>query len=188
MTVVSMNYLLEAGVHFGHQRRRWNPKMKEYIYTSRDDIYIIDLQKTSKLIEEAYEALKQIVEQGGTVLFVGTKKQAQEAMQESAERTGMYYVTDYRSFDAAVEAEWSQAGFWYAARFLGNRVELRGLNEASAQGDRVVAALYERFKPAGEQSVDVSDCPDLLPPLAESCRIYSLIFPSLISYLRERIL
>ena len=94
MTVVSMNYLLEAGVHFGHQRRRWNPKMKEYIYTSRDDIYIIDLQKTSKLIEEAYEALKQIVEQGGTVLFVGTKKQAQEAMQESAERTGMYYVTE----------------------------------------------------------------------------------------------
>lgn len=94
MTVVSMNYLLEAGVHFGHQRRRWNPKMKEYIYTSRDDIYIIDLQKTSKLIEEAYEALKQIVEQGGTVLFVGTKKQAQEAMKESAERTGMYYVTE----------------------------------------------------------------------------------------------
>ena len=72
----------------------------------------------------------------------------------------------YRSFDATVEADWSQAGFWYAARFLGNRVELRGLNEASAQGDRVVAALYERFKPAGEQSVDVSDCPDLLPPLA----------------------
>ena len=94
MTVVSMNYLLEAGVHFGHQRRRWNPKMKEYIYTSRDDIYIIDLQKTSKLIEEAYEALKQIVEQGGTVLFVGTKKQAQEAMKESAERTEMYYVTE----------------------------------------------------------------------------------------------
>ena len=72
----------------------------------------------------------------------------------------------YRSFDAAVEADWSQAGFWYAARFLGNRVELRGLNEASAQGDRVVKDLLERFKAAGEQSVDVSDCPDLLPPLA----------------------
>lgn len=72
----------------------------------------------------------------------------------------------YRSFDAAVEADWSQAGFWYAAHFLGNGVEVCGLNEASAQGDRVVAALYERFKPAGEQSVDVSDCPDLLPPLA----------------------
>ena len=94
MTVVSMNYLLEAGVHFGHQRRRWNPKMKEYIYTSRDDIYIIDLQKTSKLIEEAYEALKQIVEQGGTVLFVGTKKQAQEAAKEEAERTNMFYVNE----------------------------------------------------------------------------------------------
>ena len=72
----------------------------------------------------------------------------------------------YRSFDAAVEADWSQAGFWYAAHFLGNGVEVCGLNEASAQGDRVVAALYERFKAAGEQSVDVSDCPDLLPPLA----------------------
>lgn len=94
MTVVSMNYLLEAGVHFGHQRRRWNPKMKEYIYTSRDDIYIIDLQKTSKLIEEAYEALKQIVEQGGTVLFVGTKKQAQEAMREEALRCNMFYVNE----------------------------------------------------------------------------------------------
>lgn len=94
MTVVSMNYLLEAGVHFGHQKRRWNPKMKEYIYTSRDDIYIIDLQKTANLIEEAYVALKQIAEKEGTVLFVGTKKQAQEAMQESAQRTGMYYVTE----------------------------------------------------------------------------------------------
>ena len=72
----------------------------------------------------------------------------------------------YRSFDAAVEADWSQAGFWYAAHFLGNGVEVCGLNENSAQGDRVVAALYERFKAAGEQSVDVSDCPDLLPPLA----------------------
>ena len=85
MAVVSMSYLLEAGVHFGHQRRRWNPKMKEYIYTSRDDIYIIDLQKTSKLIEEAYEALKQIVEQGGTVLFVGTKKQAAEVIAEEVD-------------------------------------------------------------------------------------------------------
>ena len=77
MTVVSMNYLLEAGVHFGHQRRRWNPKMREYIYTSRDDIYIIDLQKTAKKIEEAYAAMKEIAEAEGKVLFVGTKKQAQ---------------------------------------------------------------------------------------------------------------
>lgn len=92
MTVVSMNYLLEAGVHFGHQKRRWNPKMREYIYTSRDDIYIIDLQKTARLIEEAYAEIKKIAENGGTFLFVGTRKQAQEAMEESAKRTGMFYV------------------------------------------------------------------------------------------------
>ena len=83
MSVVSMNYLLEAGVQFGHQKRRWNPKMGEYIYTTRDDIYIIDLQKTSKCIDKAYEALKAIAEDGGKVLFVGTKKQAQEAAEES---------------------------------------------------------------------------------------------------------
>ncbi len=94
MTVVSMNYLLEAGVHFGHQKRRWNPKMREYIYTSRDDIYIIDLQKTAKLIEEAYAKIKEIAENGGTFLYVGTKKQAQEAMEESAKRTNMYYVNE----------------------------------------------------------------------------------------------
>ena len=82
MSVVSMNYLLEAGVHFGHQKRRWNPKMKEYIYTSRDDIYIIDLQKAVKCLEDAYEAIKEIASNGGKVLFVGTKKQAQEAVEE----------------------------------------------------------------------------------------------------------
>ncbi len=94
MTIVSMNYLLEAGVHFGHQRRRWNPKMKEFIYTTRDDIYIIDLQKTVKKLEEAYEAMKEIAQNGGTVLFVGTKKQAQEAAEESAIRTNMYFVNE----------------------------------------------------------------------------------------------
>ena len=94
MSVVSMNYLLEAGVHFGHQKRRWNPKMGEYIYTTRDDIYIIDLQKTSKCIDKAYEALKAIAEDGGKVLFVGTKKQAQEAAEESAIRTNMYFVNE----------------------------------------------------------------------------------------------
>ena len=94
MTVVSMNYLLEAGVHFGHQKRRWNPKMKEYIFESRDDIYIIDLQKTVKKLEEAYDALKEIAAQGGKVIFVGTKKQAQEASLECATRTNMYYVTE----------------------------------------------------------------------------------------------
>ena len=94
MIVVSMNYLLEAGVHFGHQRRRWNPKMREYIYTSRDDIYIIDLQKTAKKIEEAYAAMKEIAEAEGKVLFVGTKKQAQEAAEECALRTNMYFVNE----------------------------------------------------------------------------------------------
>ena len=94
MAVVSMNYLLEAGVHFGHQKRRWNPKMGEYIFGSRDDIYIIDLQKTVKKLEEAYEALGKIAEDGGKVIFVGTKKQAGEACKECAERTNMYYVTE----------------------------------------------------------------------------------------------
>ena len=94
MTIISMNYLLEAGVHFGHQKRRWNPKMKEFIYTTRDDIYIIDLQKTVKKIEEAYEAMKEIAEAGGKVLFVGTKKQAQEAAEECATRTNMYFVNE----------------------------------------------------------------------------------------------
>ena len=94
MAVVSMSYLLEAGVHFGHQTKRWNPKMKQYIYTSRDDIYIIDLQKTVKKLEEAYDALKEIAEKEGKVLFVGTKKQAQEAAEECANRTNMYFVNE----------------------------------------------------------------------------------------------
>ena len=94
MTVVSMNYLLEAGVHFGHQKRRWNPKMREYIFGSRDDIYIIDLQKTVKKLEEAYEKLSEIATDGGKVIFVGTKKQAQEASLECATRTNMFYVTE----------------------------------------------------------------------------------------------
>ena len=94
MTVVSMSYLLEAGVHFGHQTKRWNPKMKEYIFTARDDIYIIDLQKTAKKIEEAYKVLFEIAKEGGKILFVGTKKQAQEASKEEALRTDMYYVVE----------------------------------------------------------------------------------------------
>ena len=94
MTVVSMSYLLEAGVHFGHQTKRWNPKMKEYIYNSRDDIYIIDLQKTVEKMEEAYAALNKIASDGGKVLYVGTKKQAQEVCREEAERSGMYYMTE----------------------------------------------------------------------------------------------
>jgi small subunit ribosomal protein S2 len=92
MSIVSMKQLLEAGVHFGHQTRRWNPKMKEYIFTERNGIYIIDLQKTVKKIEEAYEFVKNISADGGNILFVGTKKQAQESIQEEAQRCGMFYV------------------------------------------------------------------------------------------------
>ena len=94
MTVVSMNNLLEAGVHFGHQTKRWNPKMKEYIFTSRDDIYIIDLQKTAKKIEEAYNALLEISKNGGKTIFVGTRKQAQEAVKEEATKSDSYYITE----------------------------------------------------------------------------------------------
>ncbi len=92
MSVVSMKQLLEAGVHFGHQTRRWNPKMGEYIFTERNGIYIIDLQKTVKKIEEAYKFIREISEQGGEVLFVGTKKQAQDSIKEEAIRCGMPFV------------------------------------------------------------------------------------------------
>lgn len=92
MSVISMKQLLEAGVHFGHQTRRWNPKMKKYIFTERNGIYIIDLQKTVKKIEEAYNFLRDLAADGGTVLFVGTKKQAQESVREEALRSGMFYV------------------------------------------------------------------------------------------------
>ena len=92
MAVVSMKQLLEAGVHFGHQTRRWNPKMAEYIYMERNGIYIIDLQKTVKKLEEAYAFVRELAENGQSILFVGTKKQAQEAVKEEAERVGMYYV------------------------------------------------------------------------------------------------
>ncbi len=94
MVAVSMKQLLEAGVHFGHQTRRWNPKMKEYIFTERNGIYIIDLQKTVKKVEEAYNFIREVSEAGKDVLFVGTKKQAQDAIKEEAERVGMYYVNN----------------------------------------------------------------------------------------------
>lgn len=92
MSVISMKQLLEAGVHFGHQTRRWNPKMKKYIFTERNGIYIIDLQKTVKKINEAYNFVKDLSADGGTVLFVGTKKQAQESVRDEAVRSGMFYV------------------------------------------------------------------------------------------------
>lgn len=95
MSIISMKQLLEAGVHFGHQMRRWDPKMKPYIFTDRNNIYIIDLQQTVKLIDVAYDIIREISSNGGNVLFVGTKKQAQESIKNEAERCGMYYI-NYR--------------------------------------------------------------------------------------------
>ena len=92
MSVISMKQLLEAGVHFGHQTRRWNPKMAPYIYTERNGIHIIDLQKSVGMVDDAYNAVKDCVAQGGKILFVGTKKQAQDSIQAEAERCGMFYV------------------------------------------------------------------------------------------------
>ncbi|HIV67673.1 MAG TPA: 30S ribosomal protein S2, partial [Candidatus Butyricicoccus stercorigallinarum] len=92
MSVISMKQLLEAGVHFGHQTRRWNPKMAQYIFTERNGIYIIDLQKTVKKLEEAYFFVRDTAAAGESILFVGTKKQAQDAIREEAERAGMFYV------------------------------------------------------------------------------------------------
>ena len=94
MSVISMKQLLEAGVHFGHQTRRWNPKMAPYIFTERNGIHIIDLQKSVGKVDEAYRAVFEIAQQGGTILFVGTKKQAQDAVKTEAERCGMYYVNE----------------------------------------------------------------------------------------------
>ena len=94
MSVISMKQLLEAGVHFGHQTRRWNPKMAPYIYTERNGIHIIDLQKSVGMVDDAYNAIFDIVSQGGTILFVGTKKQAQETVAQEAARCGMYYVNE----------------------------------------------------------------------------------------------
>jgi small subunit ribosomal protein S2 len=95
MSIISMKQLLEAGVHFGHQMRRWDPRMKPYIFTDRNNIYIIDLQQTVKLVEVAYDIIREISSNGGNVLFVGTKKQAQESIKNEAERCGMYYI-NYR--------------------------------------------------------------------------------------------
>ena len=94
MSVISMKQLLEAGVHFGHQTRRWNPKMAPYIYTERNGIYIIDLQKSVTMVDDAYKAVADIAAKGGNILFVGTKKQAQDAIKSEAERCGMYYVNE----------------------------------------------------------------------------------------------
>ncbi len=112
MSVISMKQLLEAGVHFGHQTRRWNPKMAPYIFTERNGIHIIDLQKSVVKVDEAYRAISEIAAQGGTILFVGTKKQAQDAVKTEAERCGMFYVnerwlggmlTNFRTIQSRIE-------------------------------------------------------------------------------------
>ena len=112
MSIVSIKQLLEAGVHFGHHTRRWNPKMAEYIFTERNGVYIIDLQKTIKKFEEAYMFVRQMTEEGGSLLFVGTKKQAADTIREEAERCGMYYVnvrwlggmlTNYKTIKTSIE-------------------------------------------------------------------------------------
>ena len=112
MSIVTIKQLLEAGVHFGHHTRRWNPKMAEYIFTERNGVYIIDLQKTIKKFEEAYMFVRETVQEGGTILFVGTKKQASDAIREEAERCGMYYVnvrwlggmlTNYKTIRTSIE-------------------------------------------------------------------------------------
>lgn len=94
MAVISMKQLLEAGVHFGHQTRRWNPKMAKYIFTERNGIYIIDLQKTVKKVDEAYNFIREVASEGGNVLFVGTKKQAQDTVKEEAIRAGQYFINE----------------------------------------------------------------------------------------------
>ena len=112
MAIVTIKQLLEAGVHFGHHTRRWNPKMKEYIFTERNGVYIIDLQKTIKKFEEAYMFVREATEEGGTILFVGTKKQAADTIREEAERCGMHYVnvrwlggmlTNYKTIRSSIE-------------------------------------------------------------------------------------
>ena len=105
MAVVTMRELLDAGVHFGHQTRRWNPKMKRFIFTDRNGIYIIDLQQTLTYIDKAFEFVKETVAHGGTILFVGTKKQAQEAVKNEAERVGMPYVNAHQLPDRVQEPQ-----------------------------------------------------------------------------------
>lgn len=144
MAVVSMKHLLEGGVHFGHQTRRWNPKMAPYIFTERNGIYIIDLQKTMRKIETAYQFVNEIASRGGTVLFVGTKKQAQDAVREEATRCGMFYVnnrwlggtlTNFQTIKKRIDRlhelrEQDETGAWYGLpkkEIASRRLELEKL-------------------------------------------------------------
>ena len=140
MSVVSMKQLLEAGVHFGHQTRRWNPKMAEYIYCERNGIYIIDLQKTVKKLEEAYDFVRQLSENGQTILFVGTKKQATDAVKEEAARVGMYYVN----------ARWL-GGMLTNFKTIQTRIaKLRKIEKMEADGDFAYLPKKEVMKHLGE--------------------------------------
>ena len=141
MSVISMKQLLEAGVHFGHQTRRWNPKMKEYIFTERNGIYIIDLQKTVKKIDEAYYFIRDLAMDGGTVLFVGTKKQAQESIEQEAKRCEMYYVNQ----------RWL-GGMLTNFKTIESRInKLRKIEKMEADGDFELLPKKEVIKLKAEQ-------------------------------------
>ena len=141
MSVISMKQLLEAGVHFGHQTRRWNPKMAEYIFTERNGIYIIDLQKTVKKIDEAYAFVQQVAANGGNVLFVGTKKQAQESIEQEAKRCGMYYVNQ----------RWL-GGMLTNFKTIQSRInKLRKIEKMEADGDFELLPKKEVIKLKAEQ-------------------------------------
>ena len=141
MSVISMKQLLEAGVHFGHQTRRWNPKMKESIFTERNGIYIIDLQKTVKKIDEAYYFIRDLAMDGGTVLFVGTKKQAQESIEQEAKRCEMYYVNQ----------RWL-GGMLTNFKTIQSRInKLRKIEKMEADGDFELLPKKEVIKLKAEQ-------------------------------------
>ena len=141
MSVISMKQLLEAGVHFGHQTRRWNPKMKEYIFTERNGIYIIDLQKTVKKIDEAYYFIRDLAMEGGTVLFVGTKKQAQESIEQEAKRCEMFYVNQ----------RWL-GGMLTNFKTIQSRInKLRKIEKMEADGDFELLPKKEVIKLKAEQ-------------------------------------
>ena len=141
MSVISMKQLLEAGVHFGHQTRRWNPKMKEYIFTERNGIYIIDLQKTVKKIEEAYDFVRSVAENNQSILFVGTKKQAQESIESEAKRCDMYYVNQ----------RWLGGMLTNFKTIQGRIARLRQIEQMEANGDFNLLPKKEVIQLRGEQ-------------------------------------
>ncbi len=141
MSVISMKQLLEAGVHFGHQTRRWNPKMKEYIFTERNGIYIIDLQKTVKKIEEAYNFVRSIAENNQSILFVGTKKQAQESIETEAKRCDMYYVNQ----------RWLGGMLTNFKTIQGRIARLRQIEQMEVNGDFDLLPKKEVIKLKAEQ-------------------------------------